>query len=682
VTTLNANLRPIDVVPGVQPETDRTPLATQHYTYAKGIRFQNGFPQKIGGNRIFNFNDGAEISGTARSVFSAQLTNNEMLIGTNEKLYSVQGSVLTNITPLKTATTTIANSIDTHYATLAADPLSVTNGSKTITVTDPEAALLQPGDIVTLSGATTTGGIPDTDINDDHIVRSIVDATHLTIMVPTAATSTTTGGGASVVRTSGLLTFSAVAHAQLDGDRVGILAAATTGGIADTLINGEHIVRNATANTFDIMTTGTASSAVTAGGGASTTYQVEIDPGALDQNVGQGYGLGLYGVGLYGVSKTSGTANSLPRIWFMDRFADTIILTPGNQGGVYEWGGDEDVAPVLLSGAPATANYVFVSNNIVVTFGYNGTPNRIFASDQGDPTEWTASSTNQVFEDNIEGAGRLLSSVPVNGLNLIFTQNQTYTFRYIGLPFIWEILPLDLSVGIIGPMARCTTKGIAFWMGLKNFYMWRGGNVEIIPANSQAQSTILNYIFNDLNSSQQTKIFAWYNYIFDEVWFHIPSANSNEPDTVARVNLQDFTWVPDEMDRTAAEYPINLFILPRLMDTDILRVHEDGTDDDTLPLEFELTSNLRLASKNNTYLAGFIPDSRQISNITTNIMAKRFPQSTSTTFDRDYTVTPTDEQIPVIISGRYWKYTWSGAELGQTWAMGAWQEWFKEGPRQ
>lgn len=682
MTTLNAVLRPIDITPGVQPPTDCTSLATTHYTNARGIRFRSGYPEKIGGNRIFVFNNDNLIAGTARTLFSAQLEMPETVIGTNQNLYSVQGTILTNITPLDITIHNIPDSISTHYDVLSANPITTVNGSNTLTIEDVNAANYMPGDEITLAGSATVGGVPDTDINDAHLVRAIVDATHYTIRVPTSASSSTTGGGALITRTSGLITFAALAHQMVNGNRTKITGAIDTNGILAAEINGEHVIRNVTTNTFDIMTLGTASSSGAGGGGAGVIYQAQIADGALNESYGQGYGLGLYGVGLYGVSKTSSNIRVFPRIWFADRFADAIILTPGNQGGVYTWDGDESFAPTLLSGAPSTVNYLFVSNNILVTFGYGGVPNKIFSSDQGNPTQWVASSTNQVFEDNIEGASRLISHIPCNGLNLIFTEQSTYTMRYIGLPLVWEILPLDTSIGIIGPMARCTTKGIGIWMGLKNFYMWRGGNVEIIPANSQAESTILNYIFNDLNTSQKSKIFAWHNYIFDEVWFHIPSASSNEPDIVARVNLQDFSWVPDVMNRTAAEYPSNLFIQPRMMDTTLLRIQEFGTDDDTLPLTFSLTGNTTSASKNNTYVAGIIPDSDQIGDINFNITAKRFPQSSTNTFDKDYVISPTTEQVPTLISGRYWQYTWSGAQLGQLWTMGKWQEWLQEGARQ
>jgi len=88
-------------------------------------------------------------------------------------------------------------------------------------------------------------------------------------------------------------------------------------------------------------------------------------------------------------------------------------MTPGNSGKCYDWDGSIETAPAVISGAPTDINYLFVANNILVTFGHD-VENKIFASDQGNYSQWTASSTNQVYEDIIEGAGRFISHCPVD----------------------------------------------------------------------------------------------------------------------------------------------------------------------------------------------------------------------------------------------------------------------------
>lgn len=686
MTTKVSTPRAIEILPGVRPSTEGTTLTSQQWVASLGIRFQSGQPQKIGGFESISFDYDNLIVGMCRSIFSTILNGITLtMLGTHKRLYSLYGSALTNMTPLTASTTAAANSLATLYGTLANNPITTVNGSKVVTIADTSASRLRAGDSVVLSGANTTNGVPNTDINTTQVVRSVADAgTSFTIIVSTAATSSGSGGGNAVVRKTGLLRLTKAAHGMADGDRTKILAAADTGGILAAAINLEFIIRYIDSSNFDFMTASTATSSVSAAGGAATTFQPQIADGLADASAGVGYGMGKYGVGLYGAALRSSSAPTMARIWYFaaQRFSDVILMTAGNQTGLYEWNGGTTVAPILVTNAPTTINYCFISDNIVVTFG-NVNENRIKTSDQGDRTNWTSSSTNQVYVDDIEGAGRFISHASANGINLIFTPSQCYTFRYIGLPNVWEILPKDLEVGIIGPMARVVVNGIVFWMGQQNFYMWRGGAVEIIPANTQKFSTILNYVFQNINRSQASKFYANHNEKFNEIEFHYCSEDSEEPNMVARVCLYDFTWCPDEIDRTAAEYPVASQNYPLMADSaSLLYFHEKGVDADGQALPFSITSNDQVSGKNNATIVSFVPDSTQVGSINVNVKGKKFPQSARRTFNKNYTVTPTTERVPTTVSARIWNYTISGEAVGQSWTMGQWFEELQEGAAQ
>lgn len=838
MATKKAIINPIQITPGVQPNTDRTPYSTPHYVFSDKIRFWRGIPQKIGGWLRVLFEYGETITGVARTLYSAVIDNvATTIIGTNSYLYALYGQILTNITPLQTSTTAIANSLSTDYATLGNDPITTTIGTGNLVIADTNASEYEVGDLYTLSGATNTNGILATTINAQQYIRAL-GADTVSITVAGSATSTGSGGGNVVVRATGLMTASATANGISNGKRVQILFAAeemataaiaaspgtvyvpstlleatggvgtpamfdvvttqvvsatiaaagssgspgtqtvtgttgtgtkfqasvtisgggaitavlsitvagsytvnpsnltaepvigaslsgaelaivmgvntvsvnaagaytlpptnpvsttssgsgmgatlnvsysgslSVGGIPNTDINQQFIVRGVETNSFQFMTQGTATSAVTGGGGTATAYAVQLPPGNIDQSLGLGYGVGNYGVGLYGTAKISENGISYPQIWFVDRFGDDIITTPGNQGAIYTWNGDTTNAPVLLANAPTAVNYLFVSNNIVVTFGHQNVANQIFSSDIANPTIWTASNTNQVFQDVLYGANQLISSVPVLGIDLIFTPNQTYTFSYIGLPFIWNIQLIDNSIGIIAPMARCSVNNVAYWMGQTNFYYWAGGNVGIIPANDQSQSTLLNYVFGNLNLAQISKAFAWFNPKFNEVWFHYPSAASDECDSVARVTIDDMVWSPDTLQRGCAEYPQNLLNVPRMIDVNgNFFNHETGYNDNTNPLPFSLTSNVRTAGKDTALLSGLVPDSIQSGSINCQLTGALFPQTFGTpTFQTNYEIAEAGPRENIQIGGRFWQYNWSGDDLDQDWIMGSWFE--------
>ena len=679
MATKASSLQQIVINPGVQPSTDRTSFATTHWTFSDKVRFRNGFPQKIGGWFSVLYDYGVWPNGICRTVYGAVINNNSLtLLGTHTDLYSLIGSRLTNITPILVATTAIANALETDYSTLANNPITTVSGSSTVTVADTNASKYARGDSITIAGSSAVGGIGAASINKVQVIRSVGTNT-FTINTGTNATSSVTGGGASVVVKTGLITITDASHGQSDGDRVKITLAATTGGVTAAQINLEFIIRNKTTNTFDVMTGGVATSHVTGGGGAATLYQKQIPAGNKDESFGYGYGCGLYGVGLYGTALISTSGKSFPRIWSVDRFADSVIMTPGNQGGLYSWSGSSITAPALIANAPAAINYSFVSDNIVVTFGAGNVNNHIFASDQRDPTMWVSSETNQVYENYLEGAGRLKSHLSVSGVNLIFTDNQTYLFSYIGLPNIWSISLLSGEIGMISPRAGCVVKGVAYWMGQKNWYKWAGANIEIIPANTQPYSTIHQYVFNNLFQAQKSKCFCWYNEQFDEIWWHYPSAGSIECDKIARFNVSDLTWCPDTMDRTAAEYPIMVLANPRAIDKyGILYNHEVGCNADGQAMAFTLTSNQKTNGKNNVLLSGFVPDSIQVGDLTVGISTVRYPQSDTKVFDSTYTVTPTSEQIPIQIGGRLWTYTITGEVIDQNWICGAWSDFLQE----
>lgn len=678
MTTRDSTPRPLQIQAGVRPLTEGTALTTNQWIYANGIRFVNGFPQKRGGFVKILFNYSNMVTGACRSIFSCDFLNTVItLFGTNTRLFSLINSQLTNITPQTATTTAVSGSLATLYGTLSNNPLTTINGSNLVTVADTSAGRFQPGDFYTLSGATTVGGIAIGNLNITAIVASVAgNGLSLVIKAAAAATSGATGGGNAVVRSCGIINVTSAAHGLPNGDRVGISGAVAAGGVTALQINLQFIIRNVATNSYDVVTAGTATSAVTGAGGAGTVYTQQIPAGYVNGQGGQGYGMGLYGVGLYGTALQSVASTALAQIWYwcQQQFSNVLIGTPGNQQGLYEWNGNTVAAPVLVANAPTAINYAFISDDTVITFGStNG--NRIKTSNVFDRTNWTSSSSNTVFVQDLEGAGTLISHLNANNVNVIFTTTQCYTMTNIGGNAIWSIQPLNLEVGLIAPMARVVVNNIGYWMGQQNFYMWMGAAIMIIPANTQASCTLLKYVFQNMNRSQASKFYAVHKEAFNEIEFHYCSATSNECDSTVRLNLYDFSWTMDTDDRTAYEYPVVNQVYPiSISSENVVYFEEKGTDADGAPLPFTLTSNDRVSGKDNATIVSFIPDSVQTGNVTVEIFGRRFPQSSKNTFDKFYTVTPTTERIATLQSGRIWRYTISGDSLGQGWIMGAWVE--------
>lgn len=683
---------PLVVTPGMTHSTDLTALDAVTFIDGDKVRFSKGRLCKLGGWKKVIYgalSESTSIVGYARCIFSL-LKGNErwFVIGTNERLYAFKNSILTNITPFEETPIELQELRQTNYGTLANNPLTTINTSNTITVAHT-AHKLFPGDSITLSGASTTNGILNTTINATHIVRSTPTANTYTIIVATAATSSGSGGGASVVEATSIITFTKTAHGLQEGDKINITGATTLAGIPDTEINGLHIIRNVSANNFDIVciTKATSNSGVV---GGSAFYQQPIDMGSADRKQGSGYGMGLYGVGLYGIAHEAydAAANAVfPRLWSMDRFGNNVVMTPGNQSNIYEWiVTAEDVpTPVTAGSAPTEVNYVFVTDNFVVVLGPGDVENKIQWSDLGNISQWVPDADNQAGSNTLRDAGRLMSHLPIRGGgNLIFSDNKIYTMRYIpNSSYIFELKKLWDSDGIIAQNARTSLNGIGyFWGNSGAIYNYNGNFISKIINNSLEQ-----YIKDRLTTNQREKIFLGICRDFNEVWFFYPSSDSenangfNEIDSYIIHNPDEQWWVTGSMVRTAMEYPNQIDNYQYMIKEDgTLYTHENGLNDDESSLPWEITTNyVRIAEgTRNIEVSGLMVDGIQVGDINVEVYTRPSPRGTERTYG-PYTITDATSKVCFRAYGNQRKYRFSGDELDGDFQIGALTEFVKEG---
>jgi len=128
------------------------------------------------------------------------------------------------------------------------------------------------------------------------------------------------------------------------------------------------------------------------------------------------------------------------------------------------------------------------------------------------------------------------------------------------------------------------------------------------------------------------------------------------------------------MARTCAEYPNTNLSNPRLINVGTFYVHESGTDADGAPLPFSITTKKFLSGKDTALMTRVIPDNRQTGTISVNLKMWNYPQSATPMSNLTYSLTPTTERMEMQNNGRFWEYTISGSELGQSYLMGQWQD--------
>jgi len=96
-----------------------------------------------------------------------------------------------------------------------------------------------------------------------------------------------------------------------------------------------------------------------------------------------------------------------------------------------------------------------------------------------------------------------------------------------------------------------------------------------------------DFVFNDINDAQRSKVYGVLNSKFSECWWFYPSSNSTECNRYVAWNYRENYWTIGELARTAAA-DVGEFIYPNYVSSDgYLYEHEVGFsyDDATVFVE-------------------------------------------------------------------------------------------------
>jgi hypothetical protein len=418
-------------------------------------------------------------------------------VGTHLKYYIESGEGYYDITP--TRATTSAGDVT----------FSATNGSSTITVSDPSHGAVV-NDFVTFSGAVTLGGnITAAVLNQQYQINEIVDSSSYKI----------------IARAAG----------SLDS-------------ITD---DGQYSPTPVVANASD-----------TGNGGSSVVGTYEINVGLDTSVTGSGWGAGAWARGTWGSAATVDLVTDTLRIWTHDNFGEDLIINVMN-GGIYYWDAsavnaltNPAVAISDLAGAdlaPTIAKKVIVSDvdRHVIAFGCDpldniGTqdPLLIRFSDQENVTDWRPTTTNTAGDLRLGSGSKIVTAIETRQQILVFTDVSLHAMQYIGPPFTFGINMISENVTIRSPIAVAAVEDTVYWMGKNEFYVYNGG-VQTLPCS------VRDYVFSNFNSVQAEKCFAAVNSSFSEVWWFYPSASSDNNDRYVVYNYLQNIWYYGNLTRTA-----------------------------------------------------------------------------------------------------------------------------------
>lgn len=589
------------------------------------IRFQKGFPEKIGGWQKRSFES---YLGTCRSLHPWVTLDQDQFIGvgTHLKFYIEQGGAFNDITPLRDTT----SAGDVTFA--------ATTGSARLVVSDTAHGAVV-NDFVTFSGAVSLGGaITAAVLNQEYQITEIIDADsyyvearapatlqEITVngqLVPTPvlATGSDSGnGGAAVV---GAYQINVGLDTQVGGAGWG---AGPWGraGWGDPGLNPvvENTLRLWTQDNF----------------GEDLLYNV--------RNGGIYYWDATNGLGARGVNITDLVGSNM---------------------------------------APTVAKQVLVSDRDrhVVAFGCDSQSNPgvqdpllIRFSDQENVLDWESTATNTAGDLRLGSGSEIITAVETRQQVLVFTDTTLYAMQYLGPPFTFGVNAISEQITIMSPNAVAAVNDQVFWMGESEFYAYTGA-VQRLPCS------VRDYVFSDLNAFQREKILSGVNTEHAEVWWFYPSKNSNVLNRYVIYNYLENTWYYGDFGRTAwmdrgiFEFPI------AANDDGFLYFHEVGFDDGTFNpaapiVAFVQSSPMDIGDGEQfVYVSRLLPDVQFKDSVNVSpavnftISVRNFPQGTylQTT---NITFTDGDEIKYLRLRGRQFSMRVSSDDLTMTWRLGS-----------
>jgi hypothetical protein len=546
------------------------------------VRFRSGSPEKIGGwARISS----TTFLGVCRSLWNWITLGSLNLIGvgTNLKFYIEQGGVYNDVTPIR-ASSTINN-----------NPFALT-ASTTVTVTDTSHGAIT-GDFVTFSGAVDIGSgstnVTAAVLNLEFQITVLTANTYtitLSVTPNAAAIAGSPGGGASVVAAY-QISVGPEFQVPLVGWGAGGWGLGTWGnGVTSTIALriwsqnnfGEDLVFNPRGGGlyyWDATNGVTTRAVLVSSLGGDVTFTDSSSTGlptVVTATITFTAGEGLQFAG--GTLPTGISAATTYYVTAVVGLSFGLLDSSGSAISTSSTGTDVYIS--LIENVPSVVSYSFVSDasRFVFAFGCNDygsnvlNPMLVRWSNQESPTEWLPASTNQAGSVQFSHGSQIISAIQARQEIVVFTDSSVYSLQYVGAPIVWSSQLIGDNISIYGPNAVALGSGTVYWMGVDKFYKY-DGRIQTLRCD------LRQYIFSDINKSQNLQVFASTNEGFNEVWWFYCSAGSYTVDRYVIYNYAEDIWYYGLMGRTAwldsglRDYPLAATYAYNLVN------HEEGVDD-------------------------------------------------------------------------------------------------------
>jgi len=383
--------------------------------------------------------------------------------------------------------------------------------------------------------------------------------------------------------------------------------------------------------------------------------------GITDATLKTGYGYGTYGSYSYGVARPDLGGLIPATTWTLDPWGEYLVACSNADGQLLEWqlGFTTPTKAVAITNAPTNCEAVMTTaERFVFALGASGNPRKVAWCDQENNTVWTPSTTNQAGDFEINSVGSLKCGKRVRGINLLFTDVDVHVATYIGLPYVYSFEKAGSGCGVISSQAVAAIDTAAMWMSKSGFWVYDGYVKPLV-------SDVGDYIFQNINYNQCSKIYAVHNSKYGEIIWFYPSSASNENDSYVVYNYREAHWAIGSLSRTAGT-DRGVFTNPLMISSDgYIYEHEVGyTYDGSTPYAesgpYEIGNGDNIMS-----VRRVIPDEQTLGEVVVSFKTRMYPMATETTYGPYAAAQPTD----VRFAARQVKVRYTGNVL-EDWRVG------------
>ncbi len=401
--------------------------------------------------------------------------------------------------------------------------------------------------------------------------------------------------------------------------------------------------------------------AMSEGGVLKDITPTTFTSGITDATLKTGYGYGTYGSSAYGVARPDLGSIIPATTWSMDSWGEYLVACSSADGQLLEWqlGFTTPTKAVAITNAPTSCEAVMTTaERFVFGLGASGNPRKVSWCDQENNTVWTPSATNQAGDFEINSVGSIKCGKRVRGINLIFTDVDVHVATYIGLPYVYSFEKAGSGCGVISSQAVAAIDTAAIWMSKSGFWVYDGYVKPLV-------SDVGDYIFQNINYNQSSKVYAVHNSKYGEIIWFYPSSASNENDSYVVYNYREGHWAIGSLARTAGT-DRGVFTNPLMISSDgYIYEHEVGfTYDGAVPYAesgpYEIGAGDNIMS-----VRRVIPDEQTLGEVVVSFKTRMYPMATETTYGPYTASQPTD----VRFAARQVKVRYTGNVLDD-WRVG------------